>query len=147
MNQAAIEFDASQAFRNESTWLDPHDITLIVDPSIDPFAHYVNRMWPLTFGIVIYKVHRNGNAIATVDNGHGNQVPAVDVAFIGYLDADDTLDTNSAGLEVTIEGRETEVPDEVEPHHEGARPPGATSDFLYRLPKDGVLNGRRIGRL
>jgi hypothetical protein len=101
---AAIEFDASQAFRNESTSLDPHDITLIVDPSIDPFANYVNRIWPLTFGIVIYKVHRNGNAIATVDDGHGNQVPVVDVAFIGYLDADDTLDTNSAGLEVTIEG-------------------------------------------
>jgi hypothetical protein len=101
---AAIEFDASQAFRNESTSLDPHDITLIVDPSIDPFANYVNRMWPLTFGIVIYKVHRSANAVATVDNGSGTQVPVVDVAFIGYLDADDTLDTNGAGLEVTIEG-------------------------------------------
>ena len=70
---AAIEFDASQIFRKESTDLDPHDITLTVDPSLDPFLNYVNRRWPLTFGIVIYKVHRNGNAIATVDNGSGNR--------------------------------------------------------------------------
>jgi hypothetical protein len=103
---AAIEFDASQAFRNESTSLDPHDLTLIVDPTIDPFANYVNRTWPLTFGIVIYKVHRNsaGSGVATVDNGSGTQIPCADVAFIGYLDADDTLEVNSAGLEVTIAG-------------------------------------------
>jgi len=100
----AIEFDASQIFRQESTNLDPHDITLTVNPSIDPFANYVNRRWPLTFGIVIYKVHRNGNTVVTVDDGHGNQVPVVDVAFVGYLDADDTLDTNSAVLERTIDG-------------------------------------------
>jgi hypothetical protein len=101
---AAIEFDASQVFRKESTNLDPHDITLTVDPALDPFANYVNRRWPLTFGIVIYKVHRNGNAIATVDNGSGTQVPVVDVAFIGYLDSDDTFDANSVGLEQTIDG-------------------------------------------
>ena len=101
---AAIEFDPSQVFRKESTALDPHDITLTVDPSLDPFANYVNRQWPLTFGIVIYKVHRNGNAVLTVDNGSGTQVPVVDVAFIGYLDADDTLEVNSAGLQQTIEG-------------------------------------------
>src|SRR5579862_8047334 len=101
---AAIEFDVSQIFRQESTNLDPHDITLTVDPSIDPFANYVNRRWPLTFGIVIYKVHRNGNAVVTVDDGHCNHVPVVDVAFIGYLDADDTHDANSAGLERTIDG-------------------------------------------
>jgi len=53
---------------------------------------------------VIYKVHRNGNAIITVDNGTGTQVPVADVAFIGYLDSDDALDTNSAGLEQTIDG-------------------------------------------
>jgi hypothetical protein len=101
---AAIEFDANQVFRKESTDLDPHDLTLTVDPSLDPFLNYVNHQWPLTFGIVIYKVHRNGNAIITVDNGTGTQVPVADVAFIGYLDSDDALDTNSAGLEQTIDG-------------------------------------------
>lgn len=100
---AAIEFDASQVFRQESTSLDPHNITLIVDPQLEPFADYVNRQWPLTFGIVIYKVYRASGAVQTVDDGHGNQIPVVDVAFIGYLDADDTLDTNSAGLEQTID--------------------------------------------
>jgi hypothetical protein len=101
---AAIEFDSNQVFRKESTDLDPHDITLTVDPSLDPFLNYVNHQWPLTFGIVIYKVHRNGAGIVTVDNGSGVQVPVVDVAFIGYLDSDDTFDTNSAGLEQTIDG-------------------------------------------
>jgi hypothetical protein len=100
---AAIEFDPSQVFRQESTALDPHDITLQVDPTLDPFANYVNRAWPLTFGITIYKVHRNGGEIATVDNGSGTQVPVVDVLFIGYLHADDTLELNSAGLELTID--------------------------------------------
>src|SRR5258706_1853148 len=89
---AAIEFDPSQVFRQETTNLDPHSLTLTVDPQLEPFASYVNRRWPLTFGIVIYRVHRNGNAIQTVDNGFGVQVPVVDVAFIGYLDSDDTLD-------------------------------------------------------
>ncbi|MGD0058398.1 MAG: hypothetical protein ABSD58_03180 [Verrucomicrobiia bacterium] len=100
---AAIEFDASQVFRKEDTTLDPHDITLQVDPSLEPFADYVNRAWPLRFGITIYKVHRNGNAVATVDNGSGTQVPVVDVLFVGYLNADDTLELNSAGLELTID--------------------------------------------
>jgi len=100
---AAIEFDPSQVFRNESTALDPHDITLTVDPQLEPFADYVNRSWPLTFGITIYKVHRNSNAIATVDDGHGNQIPVVDVLFVGYLHADDTLELNSAGLELSID--------------------------------------------
>ena len=100
---AAIEFDASQVFRKEDTTLDPHDITLQVDPSLEPFADYVNRSWPLRFGITIYKVHRNGNAVATVDNGSGTQVPVVDVLFVGYLNADDTLELNSAGLELTID--------------------------------------------
>lgn len=99
---AAIEFDASQVFRQEQIGLDPHDITLVIDPALEPFTHYVNKRWPLTFGIVIYRVHRSGTGIATVDDGHGNQVPVVDVAFVGYLDADDTLYTNSAGLEKTI---------------------------------------------
>jgi hypothetical protein len=103
---AAIEFDASQVFRQEQVGLDPHDIKLIVDPEIEPFNHYVNRRWPLTFGIVIYKVHRTAAggvpAPLTVDDGHGTQIPVVDVAFVGYLDADDTLYTNSAGLEKTI---------------------------------------------
>ena len=103
---AAIEFDASQVFRQESTSLDPHSINLTFDPSLEPFADYVNRQWPLTFGIVIYKVHRNGNAVATADDGSGhNQIPVVDVIFIGYLDADDVYDANSAGLEITIEGQ------------------------------------------
>jgi hypothetical protein len=100
---AAIECDASQVFRKEDTTLDPHDITLQVDPSLEPFADYVNRSWPLRFGITIYKVHRNGNAVATVDNGSGTQVPVVDVLFVGYLNADDTLELNSAGLELTID--------------------------------------------
>lgn len=100
---AAIEFDPSQVFRNESAALDPHDITLTVDSSLEPFADYVNRTWPLTFGITIYKVHRNGNAVATVDDGHGNQIPVVDVLFVGYLHADDTLELNSAGLELSID--------------------------------------------
>jgi len=100
---AAIEFDAGQVFRQESTALDPHDITLTVDPTIEPFADYVNRIWPLTFGITIYKVHRSGNAVATVDNGSGTQVPVVDVLFVGYLHADDTLELNSAGLELSID--------------------------------------------
>jgi hypothetical protein len=63
----------------------------------------VNRTWPLTFGITIYRVHRNGNAVATVDDGHSNQVPVVDVLFVGYLHADDTLELNSAGLELSID--------------------------------------------
>ncbi len=100
---AAIEFDSSQIFRHESTALDPHDITLTLAPSLEPFADYVNRSWPLTFGITIYKIHRNGNAVATVDDGHGNEVPVVDVLFVGYLHADDTLELNSAGLELTID--------------------------------------------
>lgn len=100
---AAIEFDASQVFRKEDTSLDPHDVTLTVDPSIDPFAHYVNRSWPLRFGITIYRVHRDGNAVKTVDDGNGNQVPVFDVLFVGYLNADDTLELNSAGLELTID--------------------------------------------
>ena len=100
---AAIEFDASQVFRKESTDLDPHNLTLTVDPQLEPFANYVNRRWPLTFGIVTYKVHRDGNSIVTVDDGQGNQVPVVDVAFVGYLDSDDTFDSNSVGLEQTIE--------------------------------------------
>jgi hypothetical protein len=90
-------------FRNESTALDPHDITLTVDPQLEPFADYMNRNWPLTFGITIYKVHRNGGEIVTVDDGHGNQVPVVDVLFVGYLHADDTLELNSAGLELSID--------------------------------------------
>ncbi len=100
---AAIEFDPSQIFRKEDTSLDPHDITLTVDPSIEPFADYVNRSWPLQFGITIYRVHRDGNTIATVDNGSGTQVPVVDVLFVGYLHADDTLELNSAGLELAID--------------------------------------------
>src|ERR1043166_7899829 len=99
---AAIEFNASQVFRQEQIGLDPHDITLVIDPHLEPFAQYVNRRWPLTFGIVIYKVHRDSDSIATVDPGTG-PVPVVDVAFVGYLDADDTLYTNSAGLEKTIQ--------------------------------------------
>ncbi len=99
---AAIGFDASQVFRKEDTSLDPHDITLEIDPSLEPFADYVNRSWPLRFGITIYRVYRNGNAIATVDNGFGTQIPAVDVLFVGYLHADDTLELNSAGLELSI---------------------------------------------
>src|SRR5437016_13924739 len=59
---AAIEFDPGQVFRQESTNLDPHGLTLTLDPQLDPFANYVNRHWPLTFGIVIYKVHRDSNA-------------------------------------------------------------------------------------
>lgn len=101
---AAIEYDASQPFRVEGTALDPHNIRLTVDPTLEPFAHYVNRRWPLTFGIVIYKVHR-GDGIVTADDGHGNQVPVVDVIFVGYLDTDDTLGVNSAGLEKTIDGQ------------------------------------------
>jgi hypothetical protein len=100
---AAIEFDPSQVFRQESTNLDPHSLTLTVDPALDPFANYVSRRWPLTFGIVIYKVHRNGADIATVDDGHGNQIPVLDVAFIGYLDSDDTFDANSVGLESVVD--------------------------------------------
>jgi hypothetical protein len=100
---AAIEYDPSQVFRQESVALDPHDITLQVDPTLEPFADYVNRTWPLAFGITIYKVHRDGSAIATVDNGSGTQVPVADVLFIGYLHADDTLELNSAGLELTID--------------------------------------------
>jgi hypothetical protein len=100
---AAIEFDPSQIFRKEDTSLDPHDITLTVDPSLEPFADYVNRSWPLAFGITIYKVHRAGpSSIATVDNGSGTQVPVVDVLFVGFLHADDTLELNSAGLELEI---------------------------------------------
>lgn len=99
---AAIEFDPGQVFRKEDTSLDPHDITLTVDPTIEPFADYVNRSWPLAFGITIYKVHRNGNIVATVDDGHGNQIPVVDVLFVGYLHADDTLELNSAGTELII---------------------------------------------
>jgi hypothetical protein len=100
---AAIEFDPSQVFRKEDTSLDLHDLTLTVDPAIEPFADYVNRSWPLKFGITIYRVHRNGNAVATVDDGHGNQIPVFDVLFVGYLNADDTLELNSAGLELTIQ--------------------------------------------
>ncbi len=103
---AAIEFDPSQVFRKEDTSLDPHDITLQIDPTLEPFADYVNRSWPLTFGITIYKVHRTPTpnvGVATVDNGSGTQIPVVDVLFVGYLHADDTLELNSAGLELTID--------------------------------------------
>jgi hypothetical protein len=100
---ASIEFDASQVFRKESTALDAHTIILTVDPQLDPFLNYVNRRWPLTFGIVIYRVHRNGNAVATVLNESDVQVPVVDVAFTGYLSADDYLELNSSGLEQVID--------------------------------------------
>ncbi|HVM62878.1 MAG TPA: hypothetical protein VMV72_18600 [Verrucomicrobiae bacterium] len=102
---AAIEFDASQVFRKEDTSLDPHDITLTVDPALEPFADYVNRSWPLKFGITIYKVHRAGpSSIATVldDETPPNTITPADVLFVGYLNADDTLELNSAGLELTI---------------------------------------------
>jgi hypothetical protein len=109
---AAIEFAPDQVFRNESTSLDPHQIELTVDPALEPFADYVNRRWPLTFGIVIYKVHRAANnTLQTADDNTSahNQVPVVDVVFVGYLDTDDTLDENAAGLEKSVSGQPAQL--------------------------------------
>ena len=86
------ESDALAAIQDGG--LDVRTINLMIDDTLDPFANYCDGKWPLRFGLVIYKVHRNGDAIALVDG-----VPVSQIRYVGFLKATKFVaDTNGKKL-------------------------------------------------
>ena len=74
------ESDALAAIQDSS--LDARSIKIVFDAALDPFLNYCDGKWPLRFGLVIYKVHRNGDALALADGA-----PLAQIRFVGYLRA------------------------------------------------------------
>jgi hypothetical protein len=81
---AAIEPDSDALACIQDGTLDARTIKLTLDPALDPFANYCDGRWPLRFGLVIYKVHRNGDAVRTVTNNNVT-IPVSQIRFVGHL--------------------------------------------------------------
>ncbi len=77
---AAIEADDDALGMVLNGENDAQKIELVVDPSLEPLASYVNNRWPLRFGLVIYKVHRNGDELVLADD-----LPVSEIRFVGFL--------------------------------------------------------------
>ena len=89
------ESDALAAIQDSS--LDARSVKIVFDANLDPFLNYCDGRWPLRFGIVIYKIARNGDALALADGA-----PLAQIRFVGYLKAAQ-FTAKTAGKKLEVE--------------------------------------------